>query len=61
MNKKQRTEQILMVLESQRFADWYNTGNFDHYITGEEIPGGFRRVTRDDIINQIEQLFHLKD
>jgi hypothetical protein len=26
---------ILSLLERQKFADWYNTGNFDAYITGD--------------------------
>jgi hypothetical protein len=37
--KQQRIEakaqEILNVLSKQKFADWYNNGNFDNYITGE--------------------------
>ena len=28
-------KQVLNLLTKQNFADWYNNGNFDAYITGE--------------------------
>ncbi len=49
MNEDEIAEKILNTLESQRFADWYNTGKFDEYISGdgtkkERIIGDIKRM-----------------
>ena len=31
-------EKVLEVLEEQRFADWYNNGKFEAYISGDNSP-----------------------
>jgi len=52
--------QILMKLEKQKFADWYN-GRFDDYISGvEEIKPGERLVEREKILADIERIFELE-
>lgn len=37
MTSNHKAEQILSTLERQKFDDWYNSGNFDKYISGEPI------------------------
>jgi hypothetical protein len=46
--------EILNALEGRRFADWYNTGKFNAYISGE-LP----QVTKEEIIEDIKRLFRL--
>jgi hypothetical protein len=58
MNKKQIAEKILMTLEGQRFADWYNSGDFEKYITGDLNEKGIR-LAKEKILEQIILLFHL--
>lgn len=47
-------EKILATLESQKFADWYNTGNFDKYISGDAPT-----ITKEEILAEIKKLFRL--
>lgn len=47
---------ILMVLEGQRFADWYTSGNFDKFMTNETKG----EITPDQIRQEIYNMF-LKD
>jgi hypothetical protein len=46
--------EILNTLEGQRFADWYNTGKFDHFIR-DDLP----TITQEEIIKDIKRLFRL--
>jgi hypothetical protein len=54
MNKKQLAEKILMALERQRFANWYNNGDFDKFISGD-----LDALSREEILEQIIFLFRL--
>lgn len=51
---EEQAEQILSTLERQKFADWYNSGNFDNYISGDLPP-----VLKEQIIQDIIKLFQL--
>ena len=55
MNADQQAEKILNTLELQRFADWYNSGRFNAYISGD-LP----TVSKEDIINDIKRMFRLE-
>lgn len=44
---------ILEGLSRQKFADWYNTGRFDDYITGE------KPLSEQEILADIVKLFNL--
>lgn len=35
MNNREIITKLLWLFQSQRFADWYNSGDFDKYITGD--------------------------
>jgi hypothetical protein len=50
--------QILDLLSSQRFADWYNTGKFDAYITGGEMPD--ETPSKATILADIKKMFLIK-
>lgn len=52
--QKLLAKQILETLSKQTFANWYNLGRFDDYITGE-LP----RVSEDEILSDIVELFNL--
>lgn len=52
--KKEVAEIIANGLEKQRFADWYNNGNFEVFIT--DSMGG---VTKETVLSDIERIFHL--
>lgn len=44
-------EKVLRMLERQTFADWYNSGRFDTYITGgENVP------SRDEILKDLSNM-----
>ena len=55
--RKQLAEQVLNTLEGQKFADWYTTGRFEYYITGEYPETDSRHITRDMMIDEIEKMF----
>ena len=55
MNADQLAEKILNTLERQWFADWYNTGNFDKYISGDLPP-----VSKEQIIADVKKMFKLE-
>ncbi len=48
------TFKILLGLQSQRFADWYNKGNFDAYISSDD-----NAPTVETIKSDIQRLFTL--
>lgn len=48
---------ILRGLEKQKFADWYNTGDFDNYIRGEYPDDDPRQPTPASIENDIKDMF----
>jgi hypothetical protein len=48
-------ETILRLLTSQDFADWYNKGRFDSYITGSEPP-----ISKTEILDDIQKMFKLR-
>ena len=50
--------QILNLLSSQKFADWYNNGKFDAYIAGSEMPD--ERPTQAMILADIKKMFLIK-
>lgn len=47
-------EIILEAIQGQKFADWYNTGRFDDYITGQEP-----KITKEEILKDIVKIFKL--
>lgn len=49
-------EQILNTLTQRKFETWYKEGAFDHWIYGE-LP----KIDREDILDDIKRIFHLKD
>lgn len=51
---------VLERLNSQKFADWYNSGRFDSWITGEFPEGDPRRITQEQILDDIKQMFFTK-
>jgi hypothetical protein len=58
MTKQEKTEvieKILSTLSRQKFADWYNTGNFDKWITGD-LP----KVPQNQVKKDIAQMFDLQ-
>lgn len=61
MNEEQQklAEKILETLNGQRFADWYNTGRFDTYISGEYPKEDPRQPTKEQILADIVKLFRL--
>ncbi len=56
MTKEQVAIQVLNILESQRFADWYNMGRFDSYLTGGDINA----PTKEEILIDIIKLFRFE-
>jgi len=50
--KQKLIRNILNRLSSQKFSEWYNSGNFDRWIRGE-LPS----VTDEQIQKEIESLF----
>jgi hypothetical protein len=56
MNNIQReiAEKILTMLERQRFADWYNDGQFNDFITSAEP-----KPSREDVLLEIVRLAKL--
>lgn len=61
MTPEEQAENILKTLETQNFADWYNAGTFDSYITGEKshlMPTEEQK--QKIIIPDIIKMFHLK-
>lgn len=52
--QKAIAEMILSTLERQKFTDFYNTGDFDRYIRGEEDA-----KSRDEILEEIVKLFRI--
>ncbi len=54
ITKETLRERILGVLETQKFADWYNGGNFDKWITGDEP-----RISEKQIRADVDTLFRL--
>jgi hypothetical protein len=62
MDQKQKKAalKILNRLESQKFADWYKEdGRFDDYITVAYPKGDEQHVSKEDILEDIVQLFDL--
>ena len=53
MTTQEMQIKILRALESRRFADWYQKGKFDRWITEGD-------VTREEILNEIDKIFNLK-
>lgn len=60
MNKNEVVEKIFQTLQSQNFADWYNKGGFDAFISGDYDFEAFSpdRMERE-VKKEIEKLFHL--
>ena len=57
MNQKEIAEKIYHCLVKQRFADWYNKGNFDTHISeGEKAPHG---IPKEQILTEIAELFQI--
>jgi hypothetical protein len=56
MNNQEIAKKILNALELQKFADWYNAGNFDHWISGD-LP----TISDEQILEEIKEIFQLKD
>jgi len=54
MAKQQTIEKIFQGLQRQKFADWYNTGDFDAWIQGD-TPS----KTDAEIKEDIAKLFNL--
>jgi hypothetical protein len=59
MSKRTIALAILSRLESQQFADWYNSGDFDDWITGDMAYE--QKITsaeaKEKILGQIEETF----
>lgn len=50
-------EKILTTIEKQRFSDWYSDdGRFGQHIMGTEAT-----TSKEDILQDIEEMFHLTD
>lgn len=65
-DKEELITKILWTLESRRFASWYNSGNFDAYISGFETKdikivekGSDRDENLKVIRKDIEKMFGL--
>lgn len=60
MNEEQRkkAEAIMGVLQGQRFADWYLTGNMDLYI--HEGPSEQYGVPKETVLRDIVRIFNIK-
>lgn len=56
MNEDQVIEKIFQTLLRQKFADWYNSGRFDQWISGD-LPG----IEDEEIKEDIRNLFGLKN
>jgi hypothetical protein len=59
MTDHQIAQKILNTLEKQRFANWYSLGRFDDYIVVAHPEGDPQHVSRDDVLNDIIDLFGL--
>ena len=59
--QRKRAEQILNVLESQRFSDWYSDGGrFDNYIRVDFPKGHEEHVSKDDVLKDITRYFNVE-
>ena len=54
MAKQQTIEKIFQGLQRQKFADWYNTGDFDKWLSGDDGA-----KTDAEIKEDIDRLFNL--
>lgn len=54
-SSEEQAKNILRVLNSQDFADWYNSGDFDTWISDRKAG-----ISEEDILKQIIKKFHLK-
>lgn len=61
MNKNEVVEKIFQTLQSQKFADWYNKGGFDAFISGDY---DFKAFPPDEMEKQVKEeitrLFNLE-
>lgn len=57
---KETAVKILETLERRKFAEWYNRGRFDSYITGEYPAGHHLEITKEMILEDIVKLFRLE-
>lgn len=48
---------IEATLSSQRFANWYNKGVFDNYLTHDKLPA----PTKEEILKEIIHFFRLNE
>lgn len=55
MTADEQAQKIHDVLLSLRFENWHN-GKLEKYITGEDMS-----IIKEDILNDIKELFHLTD
>lgn len=53
MGEDNKVQSIFDTLTTQRFYDWY-MGKFDDWISGEE-----NAPTKEEILKDIKQLFHV--
>lgn len=51
---------VLERLNSEQFAQWYNSGRFDSWITGEFPKDDPRRITQEQILDDIIEMFFTK-
>jgi hypothetical protein len=54
------SEKIFEELTRQRFADWYTSGRFDSYITGEYPKGHEDHVSKEEILKDIREMFNCR-
>jgi len=55
--KKITPMDVLERLNSEKFNQWYNSGNFNSWVTGEFPKEDPRRITQEQILDDIIQMF----
>ncbi len=63
MNNRETITKLIWLFQSQRFADWYNSGEFDRYITGD--LGHNVQISKEDaekkIRSDIARMLRIED
>jgi hypothetical protein len=63
MSNSELITKLIWLFQSQRFADWYNNGEFDRYITGDLEHGA--KISKEDaekkIRSDIARMLQIED
>jgi len=57
--QKKTTKNIVKTLERQRFANWYQDGDFASFIEGRYPSDDPRQPNREQILEQTVQMFNI--